>query len=197
MSDHPERAQRESYKAAPLVVPDELLIEARKSVQGMLPDEIAFAKSDTVVIDNTTGRLLLDTKDPLSPLIDRIQNRESQPALLRLVRLVGEVAIDGFIVDMRYIKKPRLVLRSENELGALEDSDQWRDLLTVDPLGALFSTGEYTQYIGELKVQDTARRFAESVDLYYRNLAQGMPPDDCYEASSAHFATYKEVAKEE
>lgn len=194
MTERSESAQIQFNKTnPPLVIPDELLLEARRSVQGMSPDDIAFAKPNTVVIDNGTSRLLIDTQDPLPPLIEKLQQRELQPALLRLVRLVGHTAYDGYLVDMRYVRKPPIVNRSEQDEEPLEQTEQWQVLGTANPLGALFLSGDHVQYVGELELEETGRRFAECVDKYYRALHEGKNPDDCYQICIDHFKNEKNV----
>jgi len=159
-----------------IVVP-ETVVEGISRINNLPPDDWAFVSRGSVVRDMSTGELVIDTVDRIPEEPASLTELELRPAVMRVIRVIGDVAIDGYLVDYRRIK---VFDRSNRGLEHGVDSPEHQEIRTnlgaALPLGVIFAVYEETHYYGDENFADQALRLANSVDDQVKSMTEVQQP---------------------
>lgn len=178
-----------------LEVPEIFLLPARRRILHMMPGDMSFVSSASIVIDGATNRLLIDTNDHLPPPLRHVTERLSRPAVLRVMRLVGKKAYDGYLIDHRHVETPLIKPRTGTYGEQPEEGEEWTLHKTQNPLGALFRDEENVGYIGLDGLEETAHFFAAGVDAYLETLRTGNGHEKAMLSFDDYFTVNENVLK--
>jgi hypothetical protein len=98
-------------------------------------NELTLVSHYSIVHDNKTGVVGIDTKDPLPEL----PSHSSMPLIpvMRVMVSQGETVLDGFLIDAR--AKRNLASR---EIDFADPDEQTQELATMEPLGIVFADND-------------------------------------------------------
>lgn len=151
-----------------VVVPRAAMEGVPQQLANIPPDEIVYAGPGSVVRDVETGQLTLDTYDMALGYPTMEWWVRQNPAVMRVVRVLGDKALDGYLVDCRRIG---VFTYRDMDLENGPESQQFQRYReragTVFPLGALFNLGGFVEYVGHPELQDLAEDMMRRIDRYF------------------------------
>lgn len=158
-----------------VAVPQGVIDGSPMRLCNMPVDEIVYASQYAVVRDEKTSILMVDTMSYAEEVPTTEAALMLYPPVMRVVRPIGGVALDGFLVDYRRIafqtfRDSRLEYGTDNTL--FEDLRAERG--TVFPLGALFNLGDKITYHGRPELVDAATDMMRRVDTFVRARASSI-----------------------
>lgn len=163
--------ENQRYKNRLIAVPEIYLLEAKARIGSMLPGEMQFAGSKTVVVDEVSNGLLIDTIEHIQKPVKSPYERHSRPALLKTLYVVGGIEFEGFLVDYRYVV-PEMRRRSDEETPDPENCDEWTQFRSEHPLGVMFLIEGESVYSGHGVCKQDTKEFCNAIDVYYAALEQ-------------------------
>lgn len=163
----------DGYIAAPIAV----LASGPETVRGIMPDDWRFVSRGTVIIDEQSGRLSIDTADDLPSEPSTRLVFEKQPAVMRILKSLGDTALDGYLIDYRHVTSHCIEDRGLNEGVASAQYMEVQQLHDTQlPLGVLFQNLDNAQYIGHPDLAEEAAYLAKEVDQFASELFQQIKP---------------------
>ena len=161
-----------------VTVPDEVIKGSPMRIANLPVDEVAFASSDTVMRDKKTGALLLDTADFMCSFPTTAQELQSRPAVMRVAPVAANAALNGYVVDYRYVSRPTY---RDSGLEDGTDSPRFQEFVqesgTVFPVGAVFNVGQAIRYAGQADFLPATVALMRRVDEHIKS--QDMAPYVC------------------
>lgn len=158
-------------------IPQSALDAIPYRISNIPPDEIVYGGLNTVTRDHKTRALMIDANDIVQPLPSSEWNLMTNPALMRVVSVLGGKATDGYLVDYRRIglttyRDSRLEYGTDNTLF----EEQRERHGTVFPLGVVLNNAGIIEYTGHPELHDAAADMMRRVDAYITANKASMPP---------------------
>jgi hypothetical protein len=143
-------------------------IRAREqSIKDVLPGEIVSVNHNSIVMDETTGQLVIDLNDRLNATSSLLSRHRRSIPVFRLYKELEGKLFDGFIADLRgveFIEKRDMGL---GEWGtASEEFGEAQDTYGSQLLLAAVFTGEEGEllFTGDSRLKEDAAALLEAVD---------------------------------
>lgn len=153
-------------------VPDEVIDSTSLRIGNMPPSEVFYASSSSVMYDQHTRALTIDARDFVLPLPTAEQQLLYNPALMRVMKAMGNRVVDGLLVDYRRVRFPRY---RDSGLGHGTDSDLYNRLQdnygTAFPLGAVFVRAGEVVYHGPEELVENVQGMMACIDAYLASVA--------------------------
>jgi hypothetical protein len=159
-----------------LCLPASVLRALPQRICNIPPDEIFYASDLTVILDATKqGAITIDTFDNAAPLPVRDPEIQTHAAVMPVVRVVGEQAIHGYLLDLRRVTSYKSRLTG---LGDGVDSEKFRNFATqfgtTLPAGIIVYNAGASEYWGNPIFQEQAEKMMTRVDAYVDLVQQGI-----------------------
>jgi hypothetical protein len=142
------------------------------TLDGVLPGDVVFPYKSAVKVDKSTGALFVSGASSLDH--DDLDPRSIdgyRVGILRIHEQIGDLLVDGFIADCRYLKPgsltPEIILPSETDTDFdkkwVEENKVRQQLVPL--LGAVFSDPDgKPHFSGDEKLQGYVSSLMDSVD---------------------------------
>lgn len=163
----------DGYIAAPASV----RVKRKPKIYDIMPGDWRFVSNSSTMVDEDSGRMSIDPRDNLPPQPTRVEDLEARPAVMRVLRGIGERALDGYIIDFRYVTLPLFEDRELSEgVGSAAFMQRQQDYGAELPLGVIFKDIDTVRYIGHAEVVHDALHLAQQVDVFVQKLKHPVAP---------------------
>lgn len=142
----------------------------KRTIADMLPDDICYPDSETMIVDHKTLQPYFNRYTPISVNDKEPSRILGHYGLMRVLQDTPECSFDGYIVDMRYVKSDNIV-QDDFTPSADDDYDTIQELEKdrkefISPIGIIALDGATREIVllGAPALHDELRYLAAFTD---------------------------------
>lgn len=148
-----------------IAAPASVRAAGKNLIQNLLPGDWRLVMHVSAQLDQDSGIVSLDTTDSIPGKPTQLSELETRVGVMRILRGMGDKALDGWVLDYRYVKKPKTDDRELSEgVGSIKFMEAQSKFGAVLPLGAVFNDDGEPHYIGKPEAKAETLWLAQQVD---------------------------------